>query len=116
MGHDGSKLASCSDDKTVKIWWSYRHELHIAKHTSTYGQHFYYMTTIDGKQMNPIIAVDWSFQDFIVTASGDGGLRIFAQESQHKQGFKDDCNATLNTWELVTFIPNAHTGCVTSVQ
>ena len=70
----GSRFASCSDDKTVKIWGiqsptSYDDEPRVS-----------ILSTISGYHPRTIYSVDWSPSGFLATACADNAIRIFQIE------------------------------------
>jgi len=70
----GELLASCSDDKTIKIW-----DLNNFKSQPTN------ICTISGFHKRTIYSIDYSNDGYLVTASADDSIQIFAQNPESKE-------------------------------
>ncbi|KAG7178210.1 cytosolic iron-sulfur protein assembly protein CIAO1-like [Homarus americanus] len=103
----GHRLASCSDDGTVKIWQEYHpgNEEGITHQiTSLYGNvcvHYLGITVV--QYMTLIGAISGA----IVTSCGDDAIRDFKEQSESSK------NAPV--YDLIVTIPQAHTEDVNSV-
>ena len=76
----GSRLASVSDDKTVKIWQEYfpgnKEGIQTAGNESTWKC----VCTISGYHNRSIFDIDWSYlNDRLVTGCGDDCIRVFKE-------------------------------------
>jgi WD40 repeat protein len=69
----GNRLASCSDDKTIKIWQSRDEE----------RKEWSCVSTLSGYHERPIYHVSWSPKnDLLATAAGDDSICIFRESSE----------------------------------
>lgn len=105
----GSRLASCSDDKTVKIWQEYLPGNPEGIATKDNEPVWKCVCTLGGYHNRAIYAIDWNHgTGDIVTADGDNYIRIFRENEC------SDKNAP--TFDLVASVRQAHTQDVNSVS
>lgn len=105
----GSRLASCSDDKTVKIWQEYLPGNPEGIATKDNEPVWKCVCTLGGYHNRAIYAIDWNHRTGdIVTADGDNYIRIFRENEC------SDKNAP--TFDLVASVRQAHTQDVNSVS
>lgn len=77
----GSRLASCSDDKTVKIWQEYLPGNPEGVATKDSESVWKCVCTLGGYHNRTIYDIDWSHQTGdIVTAAGDDAIRVFRED------------------------------------
>ena len=97
--HDGSFMASCSDDKTVKIWSAQRDER---------GKPAWrHALTLSGHHSRPIFSIDWSRAGALATASGDNALRVFRERPG---------NDGQLSFEVEQAVQDAHEGDINCVR
>lgn len=65
----GNYLASCSDDRTVKVWKCVREGGEVKCSLGT---------SISGYHDRTVFALDWSAAGFIATACADNTIRVFS--------------------------------------
>lgn len=83
----GTRLATCSDDKTVKIWQEYLPGNNQEIATPNNLPVWKCVCTLSGYHKRPIYDISWSsLNDLIATACGDDTIRIF------KESFGSDPN------------------------
>merc|ERR1711985_98165 len=107
---DGSEFASCSDDKTIKIW---SQNFPAESNSQPFVQHWCSSGSIDGYHTRSIFALDWSRDGIIATGCGDNCIRVFIQGNSTRSSKSKHRNLL---WELGTTVPNAHDGDITSLQ
>ena len=104
----GSRLASCSTDKTVKVWQEYppgNPEGVIAKDGESTWK---CVCTLGGYHQRTIYSIDWShLSGDIATAGGDDIIRIFREEA--------DSDKNQPTFSLVASARKGHSQDVNCV-
>lgn len=104
----GSRIASCSDDKTVKIWQEYPPGNSEGVATKDNESAWKCVCTLGGYHLRTIYDIDWShLTGDIVTAGGDDTIRVFREEAG------SDKNQP--TFSLVASARKAHSQDVNSV-
>lgn len=77
----GSRIASCSDDRTIKIWQEYPPGNPEGVSTNDNDPTWKCVCTLSGHHSRPIYDIDWShLSGDIVTACGDDTIRVFREE------------------------------------
>jgi len=116
----GKRLASCGEDKTVKIWQEYSPENQEGDigNSSKLGMKkdptWKCICTISGYHSRCVYDVDWNQNNgLLATASGDDSIKIFGEATF--VGKADELNMNEPSFELKTQIEDAHTQDVNSV-
>lgn len=105
----GNRLASCSDDKTVRIWQCYLPGNELGVATDGKNPTWKCVCTLTGYHSRTVYAVDWShLTGDIVTGCGDDSIRIFREEP--------DCDQNQPSFTQVVFINQAHSQDVNCVS
>lgn len=105
----GHRLASCSDDCTVKIWQEYQPGNSEGIITPEKDPVWKCVCTISGYHNRCIYDISWCpLTEAIVTSCGDDAIRIFKEQPG------SDKNAP--TFDLILNIPEAHTEDVNTVS
>ncbi|RZF40351.1 hypothetical protein LSTR_LSTR008781 [Laodelphax striatellus] len=104
----GTRLASCSDDKTVKIWQQYLPGNPEGVVTQSNEPTWKCVCTLSGYHSRVVYDIAWCHQtDLIATACGDDAIRVFKETpSSHKNQPE---------FELICTVHRAHTQDVNSV-
>ena len=77
---DGSKIASCSDDRTVKIWQGYPPENPHGYGSGGEDVAYRCVSTLSGYSERPIYALSWSsVNDYLAIGTGDDGIVVFGE-------------------------------------
>ena len=98
FNHDGSRLVSCSDDKTLKIWKPRDESL----------SEWSCISTLSGYHERPVYSVSWSvLSDLIATASGDDKICIIRNNT---------ASADTDNYELIGKRDSAHLNDVNDVD
>lgn len=104
----GSRFATVSDDKTLKIWKEYKHNNKENIPTPNEQPVWKNICTLSGYHTRTIYDVSWChLSDFIATACGDDAIRIFKES--------DMSNENEPTFEMVCLCEKAHNQDVNSV-
>ena len=75
---DGKRIASCGDDKTVKIWQEYLPD--NQEGVTSAGPTWKCVCTIGGYHARCIYDVDWSHKsNLLATACGDDSIKVFGE-------------------------------------
>lgn len=91
---DGTRLATCSDDRTVKIWKEYKPSNQEGLVVTNQESVWKCVCTLSGYHTRSVYDIAWCHHTgFIATACGDDIIRIF------KEAINSDPNAPL--FELV---------------
>ena len=105
----GDRIASCSDDQTVKIWQEYKPGNEAGIPTPNDEPVWKCVCTLSGYHTRTIYDIDWCKKTgLIVTACGDDIIRIFKEEN--------DSDPNQPTFNMVCAMESAHTQDVNSVQ
>ena len=95
----GKRLASCGDDKCVKVWQEYASDNEEGvKNSVQFGMKkdpvWKCVTTLSGFHTRCIYDIDWSrINNLIATACGDDSIRIFGETSS--DGKADELNKVM---------------------
>jgi WD40 repeat protein len=104
----GKLLATCSDDRTIKIWKEYLPGNEYGVATSDNMPTWKCVCTLSGVHPRAIYDISWCHQTgLLATASGDDAIRIFRIDPE------SDPNAPILE-QLIT-VPRAHEQDVNSV-
>lgn len=104
----GSRLASVSDDQTMKIWREYKPDNPQGVPTSNGDPTWKLTATVTGFHTRTIYDVDWCKKTgALVTACGDDGVRVFVEAP--------DSDPHAPTFELGTVMEQAHAQDVNAV-
>lgn len=80
----GHRLASCSDDRTLKIWQDYLPGNEEGIVTTDNIPAWKCVCTISGEHTRVVYDVSWcKITGLIATACGDDTIRIFKEDSEH---------------------------------
>ncbi|RLU23051.1 hypothetical protein DMN91_005329 [Ooceraea biroi] len=106
---DVKKIASCSDDKTVKIWREYKPGNETGVATPNNEPVWKCICTLSGYHTRTIYDIDWcKSTGLLVTACGDDIIRVFKED--------DDCDPHQPSFTMVCSMDSAHTQDVNCVQ
>lgn len=106
---DGDRLASCSDDRTVRIWQRYKPGNQEGIQTPNEKPTWKCICTLSGYHERAIYDISWcDLSSGIATACGDDCIRIFRENEASSTSKKP-------IFDLILSIPNAHTEDVNSV-
>jgi cytosolic iron-sulfur protein assembly protein CIAO1 len=86
-GSQGSLLASCSDDSTIKFW---RLERRVGEEPR-----LVLLTTLSGYHERTVFSIDWSTSGYVATGSADNSIRIFKVDdidSPASEGLSISCS------------------------
>jgi len=104
----GTRLATCSDDKTVKIWKEYQPGNPEGIKTEGSDSTWKCVCTLSGYHVRTVYGIDWChLTGDIATACGDDTIRIF------RESVPSEPNNP--TFDMVASIPKAHTQDVNCV-
>lgn len=104
-----NRIATCSDDQTVKIWQEYKPGNEPGIMTTNNESVWKCVCTITGYHTRTIYDIDWcKITGLLVTACGDDIIRIFKEDS--------DSDPHQPTFTMVCSMDTAHTQDVNSVQ
>jgi len=115
----GKRLASCGDDKCVKVWQEYASDNEEGvKNSVQFGMKkdpvWKCVTTLSGFHTRCIYDIDWSrINNLIATACGDDSIRIFGETSS--DGKADELNKNEPVFEIKYQKENAHSQDVNSI-
>ncbi|KAK7082439.1 cytosolic iron-sulfur protein assembly [Halocaridina rubra] len=105
---EGQRLASCSDDRTVKIWQKYLPGNSEGVPTPNNDPVWKCVCTLSGYHNRTIYDISWCpLTGALATSCGDDAIRIFKEQPG------SDKNAP--TFDLMLTIPQAHSEDVNSV-
>lgn len=105
----GNRIATCSDDQTVKIWREYKPGNETGVATPNNVPVWKCICTLSGYHTRTIYDIDWcKTTGLLVTACGDDIIRIFKEDS--------DCDPHQPSFTMVCSVDNAHTQDVNCVQ
>lgn len=111
FNESGTRIASCSDDKTVKIWQEYPPGNQQGIVTEGNTPAWKCVCTLSGYHNRTVYDIDWCHQTgLLATASGDDSIRIF---KENESGMDRD-NAP--SFDMVASVERAHGGDVNSVR
>lgn len=105
---DGSRFASCSDDRTVKLW-KIEKPVNLGEEPKCS-----ILATLTGYHTRTIYAVDWSSKGYLATACADNAIRIFRVEDEKPNGV-DGTVAGVScslVFEALQAHPRADVNCV----
>ncbi|XP_033125614.1 probable cytosolic iron-sulfur protein assembly protein CIAO1 homolog [Anneissia japonica] len=78
----GERLASCSDDRTVKIWRQYEPNNQQGILTDGNYPAWKCVCTLSGYHSRPIYSIHWcNLTGLLATASGDDCIRVFKEDT-----------------------------------
>lgn len=104
----GTRLATCSDDQTVKIWKEYLPNNPEGIPTPDNEPVWKCVCTLSGYHTRSIYDITWCHQtELLATACGDDTIRIFKEA--------DDSNANEPIFNLVASVQRAHAQDLNSV-
>lgn len=104
----GKRLASCSDDQTVKVWQQYEPNNEFGIATPDNEAVWKCVCTIAGYHTRTIHDISWCHQtDLIATGCADDGIRIFKEA--------DNSNINEPTFQQVVNYSSAHSQDVNTV-
>lgn len=112
---EGKRLASCSDDKTVKIWQQYLPGNSEGVATPDNEPTWKCVCTLSGFHNRTIYSISWcKLSGAIATACGDDTIRIF-KEVPNSEGCS---TGTMNApqFDMILSLPEAHSEDVNTVQ
>lgn len=105
----GNRIATCSDDKTVKIWREYKCGNETGIPTPNNEPVWKCICTLSGYHTRTIYDIDWcKTTGLLVTACGDDIIRIFKEDS--------DCDPHQPSFTMICSMDNAHAQDVNCVQ
>lgn len=105
---DGTKIVSCSDDGSLKIWKEYLPG-NIEGIVATDGATWKCICTISGYHNRTVYDVSWShLNDLIATACGDDSIRIFKED--------EACDSNAPTFSQIICIDKAHAQDVNTIE
>ncbi|XP_047468721.1 probable cytosolic iron-sulfur protein assembly protein CIAO1 isoform X4 [Penaeus chinensis] len=105
----GHRLASCSDDRTIRIWQEYLPGNSEGVATPEKEPVWKCVCTLSGYHKRTVYDISWCpLTGAIATCSGDDTIRIFKEQPN------SDKNAPV--FDLILTVPQAHSEDVNSVQ
>jgi len=109
---DGKRIASCSDDQTVRVWQRFESDGYStvcnAKDDEAVWKN---VCTLSGYHKRPVYSVDWNKQnELIATAGGDNSIYIFKEKSSPSG------EPQAASFDVAFHKENAHLQDVNSVQ
>ncbi|XP_062516159.1 probable cytosolic iron-sulfur protein assembly protein CIAO1 homolog [Corticium candelabrum] len=107
----GNRLASCSDDKTVKIWQAYHPGNQEGVVTSGNNPKWKCICTVSGHHSRTIFDIDWSPSGVLATASGDNTIRLFQEDESTSQDSRNQ-----PSFSVTVSVDKAHSQDVNSVS
>lgn len=104
----GSYLASCSDDKTVKIWKEYPPGNSEGIPTTDNDSAWKCVCTLTGYHTRTVYDISWcNVTNLIATAGGDDVVRVFKQD--------ENCDENAPTFSMVNSAERCHSQDVNCV-
>ncbi|KAK6353251.1 Cytosolic iron-sulfur protein assembly protein [Orbilia brochopaga] len=113
-----SRLASASDDQTVRIWHrqpkaqsaSPAQQPSIIKQTDDGSQDWQEQSCLPKAHSRTIYSIDWSKSTgLIATAGGDGRIVVYKEENvAGDESTQGDSDGSRKEWRVVAQIPSAH--------
>ncbi|KAJ6264263.1 Coronin-2B [Drechslerella dactyloides] len=113
-----SRLASASDDQTVRIWHRQAkappagetQQPSIIKQTDSELQDWQEQSCLPKAHNRTIYSIDWSkTTGFIATAGGDGRIVVYREEDIAEDASTEDSpGSNRKEWKVVAQIPSAH--------
>lgn len=80
----GTMIASCSDDKSVRLWKCNRGSLSTV--SDAVSAQWHCTSTLADQHQRAVFHLDWSQDGYLATACGDNGLRIVAVDTVGDMG------------------------------
>lgn len=110
-------MASCSDDKTVRLWRCA---------FSGRQPEFKLESALTGYHSRPVFSVDWSPKGLLVTADGSNAIKVFAQDAEvldgangaemDVDGAESASDRSIASWRLAVDCAAAHSLDVNCVR
>ncbi|KAI0238056.1 putative cytosolic iron-sulfur protein assembly protein Ciao1 [Lamellibrachia satsuma] len=111
LDHTGTRLVSCSDDKTMKIWQEYLPGNEYGVKTEGNSPTWKCVCTVSGFHDRPIYHVKWChLSGLIATACGDDCIRVFEEDKSSSDAVNEP------SFNLLVKVTRAHTQDVNCVS